>query len=384
MILYSFRRCPYAIRARLGLAAAGLRPGLDLELREVALQAKPPELPALSAKGTVPVLVLAAPEASAGGAPAEGSPPEGTTVERGIDPRAQRAPRAQVAPGAQAAPYDQAVPCDQPAASSGTVLDESQAILRWALDQRDPGGWLVGWSAAEQAGMDELIAENDGPFKQHLDRFKYASRYGREGQAEQQEHRERGLAILRDWDRRLQAGGWLLGTRPSLADIALLPFVRQFRLADPADFDAEADLASLQDWLQRFLASEALQTVMQDPWAPRSPWRSPGWLYHLALNEEWREARAAGLYTRSSRGLSLEQVGFIHASHAHQIAGTYARFYADLPAGAVRLLTLDPARLAACGVAVVAEPAPESGELFPHLLGALPIEAVLRDEPYPE
>jgi glutathione S-transferase len=346
-ILYSFRRCPYAIRARLALAAAGLQPGLDLELREVALQAKPPELLAISAKGTVPVLVL------------------------------------RDAAGTQGTPTLDTATQGQGRGSAATVLDESLAIMRWALGQRDPEGWVAGWSPTEEAGMDALIAENDGPFKHHLDHFKYAGRYGREGLAEQQDHRERGLAILRDWNRRLQPGGWLLGDRRSLADIALLPFVRQFRLADPAGFDAEPDLAPLQTWLQRFLASKALLAVMQPPWAHRAPWRSPGWLYHLALSEEWQEAQAAGVYSRSTRGRSLEEVGFLHASHAHQIAGTYARFYADLPVGAVRLLTLDPARLAAAGLAVIEEPAPGSGELFPHLYGALPLEAVLRDEPWP-
>ena len=57
-VLYSFRRCPYAIRARLALAAAGFEPGQNLELREVSLRAKPPELLEASAKGTVPVLVV--------------------------------------------------------------------------------------------------------------------------------------------------------------------------------------------------------------------------------------------------------------------------------------------------------------------------------------
>ncbi len=57
-VLYSFRRCPYAMRARLALAAAGMQPGHAFELREVALKAKPPELVAASAKATVPVMVL--------------------------------------------------------------------------------------------------------------------------------------------------------------------------------------------------------------------------------------------------------------------------------------------------------------------------------------
>ncbi|MFM7286515.1 MAG: glutathione S-transferase N-terminal domain-containing protein, partial [Cyanobium sp.] len=183
-VLYSFRRCPYAIRARLALAAAGLAPGRDLELREVSLGAKPPELMAASAKGTVPVL---------------------TTVGDGAAPP--------------------------------TVLDESLAIMHWALERCDPQGWLAGWSAAERARMAELIAQNDGPFKHHLDRFKYPERYALLGH-----HCDAGLAILLGWSGLLAGGGWLLGDRPSLADWALLPFVRQFRLVDPAGFAAEPGL----------------------------------------------------------------------------------------------------------------------------------------------
>ena len=155
-VLYSFRRCPYAIRARLALAAAGWEPGVDLELREVSLKAKPPELLEISAKATVPVLLA----------------------------------------GQQ-------------------VLDESLAIQRWALARRDPHGWLAGWSGAELAEMEALIAENDGPFKHHLDRFKYPNRYPGEPF---EPHRRAALAILRGWERRLVPGGWLLGSRPSLAD----------------------------------------------------------------------------------------------------------------------------------------------------------------------
>ena len=318
-ILYSFRRCPYAIRARLALAAAGLQSGQDLELREVSLKAKPPELLEASAKGTVPVLVL----------------------------------------GAQ-------------------VLDESLAIMRWALERRDPLGWLAGWSPAQLADMEALIATNDGPFKQHLDRFKYPDRYQGEPAST---NRLAGLTILRRWNEQLGAGGWLLGDRPSLADWALLPFVRQFRLVDPAGFDAEPQLAALQAWLGRFLASPELAAVQEFPWAARTPWRSPGLLYHLALRQEWQAARADGVYRRSTRGLALESVGFIHLSSAHQVPATASRFYADLPAGAVLLLTIDPQRLAAAGLEVRFELA-DGGEPFPHLYGPLPLEAVLRAEPW--
>ena len=319
-ILYSFRRCPYAIRARLALAAAGLRPGVNLELREVHLQAKPPELLEASAKGTVPVLVL----------------------------------------------------------PDGRVLDESLGIMHWALARSDPHRWLGGWGPAHVAAMGALITANDGPFKHHLDRFKYPDRYPGEAF---EAHRQAGLAILRSWSPRLEPGGWFLGRRPSLADWGLLPFVRQFRLVDPAGFDAEPQIEALQAWLGRLLAGPELAAALEQPWAARAAWRSPGWLYHLALGPEWQAARTDGVYRRSTRGRSLEEVGFIHLSNAHQVEATAALFYGDLPAGAVLLLTIDPQRLAAAGLEVRFEQA-GGGEPFPHLYGPLPLGAVLRAEPW--
>ena len=304
-VLYSFRRCPYAMRARLALAAAGQA----VELREVALKAKAPELLEASAKGTVPVLVQA----------------------------------------------------------DGAVLDESLDIMRWALEQADPLGWLQDDGAATAA----LIAQNDGPFKRHLDRFKYPDRYG---EVDPMEHRAAALAILREWEQRLAVGGWLLGAQATLADWSLLPFVRQFRLADPDGFASEPGLEGLKDWLARFERSELLARVMDSPWAERRCWRSPRWLYHLALAADWQQARQLGEYRISTRGQSLEQVGFIHASYAHQLEGTHQRFYADV--SDLRLLVIDPTRLAAHGIAVRPEAAPGSGELFPHLYGPLPLDAV--------
>ena len=323
-VLYSFRRCPFAIRARLALAAAGFLPGRDLELREVALAAKPPELLEASLQATVPVLVMA----------------------------------------------------------DGTVLPESLAIMRWALERNDPQGWLAGWNEAAQGQMQSLIAENDGPFKHHLDRHRYPDRYADRDVAEPSlDHRREALAILRAWDQRLQPGGWLLGDRPSLADMALLPFVRQFGLGEPTGWAVAAGMEALQGWLDRFVESPALAAVMESPWGLRRSWRSPRWLYHLALASDWQVARAAGEYRISTRGLTLEQVGFVHASYAHQIEATHQRFFAD--AGPLKLLVLDPARLEALGLAVRAEPAPGSGELFPHVYGALPVQAVLQVEAYP-
>ncbi|MCP9796072.1 DUF952 domain-containing protein [Cyanobium sp. Lug-B] len=329
-ILYSFRRCPYAIRARLALAAAGLTPGLDLELREVHLGRKPPELLEASPAATVPALVL--------------------THDAGPDPQ-----------------------------GGARVLPDSLAVMAWALDRHDPGDLRrLGSSKAagqERARIATLIEQNDGAFKHHLDRFKYAHRHPG---ADREQHRGAALSILRDWSAALGPEGWLVGGRPSLADLALLPFVRQFRLADPEGFDQLGDLAPLQCWLHRFLEGPELAAVMAGAWAPRRPWRSGQWIYHLALADDWREAKTRGVYERSTRGQSLQEVGFIHASGADQVEGTHGRFYAD--AGEVLLLTIDPRRLTA---PLRWEPAPESGESFPHIHGPLPLEAVLAAEPYP-
>jgi glutathione S-transferase len=310
-VLYSFRRCPYAMRARLALLLAGKNPGQDFELREVSLKAKPPELLERSAKATVPLLEL----------------------------------------------------------SDGRVLAESMEIMQWALA-------LPSDQATDQSNyqlVHPLLVQNDGPFKHHLDRFKYPDRYpGVDGE----HHRAEAELILRDWDGQL-AKGWLLGEQASWLDWALLPFVRQWRLADPDRFDRHGGLEHLRRWLQRFEQGAELAAVMAPPWAQRQAWRSPQRIYHLALAEDWRAAKTCGEYRRSTRGLSLEQVGFIHASGAHQVDATFRRFYAD--AEAVLLLTLDPGRLDA---PLRWEAAPDSAELFPHIYGPLPVGAVRLAEPF--
>ena len=309
MIHYSFRRCPYAIRARLALLQAGLHP----QLREVDLKCKPPELLSASSKGTVPVMV----------------------------------------------------------SRDGFVIDESLELMRWALGQRDPDGWLESDGSTE---VEALLAQNDGSFKHHLDRFRYPDRYDNTNGVD---HREKAFEILRQWNQRLEHYPWWLGPRPSLVDMALLPFVRQFRHSDPEGFDAELDLQPLQRWVQRFLSSQALSVVMEWPWASRQRWNSPSWLYHLALTDEWQQAKRQGSYERSTRGRSLQEEGFIHLSSAHQLDATYKRFYSDL--GQVVLLTIDPNQLPVNQLKH--EPIP-SGETFPHLYAPLPLTAVLAADRY--
>jgi glutathione S-transferase len=96
-------------------------------------------------------------------------------------------------------------------------------------------------------------------------------------------------------------------------------------------------------------------------------------LHHLALAGEWAAAVAGdGWYRRSTRGLGLDEVGFVHCALAHQVAGVARRYYRG--AGEVVLLTIDPARLA-CPVRV--EAAAPGGEAFPHVYGPLPVAAVV-------
>jgi glutathione S-transferase len=204
-LLYTFRRCPYAIRARLAVHASGV----PVEMREVDLKHKPPDMLALSPKGTVPVLRL----------------------------------------------------------PDGKVIDESLDVMHWALSVNDPEGWLD-LGAEARADADALIARNDGPFKQQLDRYKYPNRAssrlpdGTNPPAAQ--HRDEAGGILADLDARLSRDTWLLGARFSIADAALAPFVRQFAMVDPAWFSA-TPWTSLRRWLDTTLVSARFAAVMQKP-----------------------------------------------------------------------------------------------------------------------
>jgi glutathione S-transferase len=259
------------------------------------------------------------------------------------------------------------------------VIDESEAVMRWALAQADPRGLL---GAADASA---LIEQNDGVFKRHLDRFKYTDRYPSESR---DEHRDAGLRILADWSQRLEKNPWLLGPVISLADAALWPFVRQWRFADPDAFEANGQLAPLREWLQRFLDDPSFERLMQraDPWcsgglqplfpadAIAVPVDQP--LFHLALKGDWEQAQDSGTYQWSTRGMRLTEVGFIHCSWQEQVPKTFERFYAD--AGEIVLLEIDPIRL---NSPLRADAIP-TGELFPHLYGPLPIEAVRSITPY--
>ena len=191
-VLYSFRRCPYAMRARMALWASGQQ----CELREVVLRDKPPALLAASPKGTVPVLVL----------------------------------------------------------DDGSVIDQSLDIMRWALQRNDPLRWL----APGLDAMLALVAECDGGFKHHLDRYKYPQRYA---DTEALLHQTQAGGFITGLEERLRLSPYLFGAHPALADYAIAPFVRQYAQVDAAWFAAQP-WPKVQAWLANLQASAVWNRVM--------------------------------------------------------------------------------------------------------------------------
>lgn len=192
-VLYSYRRCPYAMRARMALKYADIA----VDISEISLRDKPARLLQVSPKGTVPVLVL----------------------------------------------------------PDGEVIDESLEIMFWALRQKDDDGWL----AADNLQMQQLITENDGSFKQSLDKYKYAIRFP-EHTAEY--YRNEGEAFLKKLELRLRQTSFLAGNSISLADIAIFPFIRQFAAVDSIWF-ASTDYLQLKAWLKTLVESELFLSVME-------------------------------------------------------------------------------------------------------------------------
>ena len=184
-ILYSFRRCPYAIRARLAL----LHSNSIVELREVVLRDRPLSLLEYSPKGTVPVLVL----------------------------------------------------------PNGEILEESMDIMLWCIGE----DMLIGdWQ--------ELVELNDNEFKTNLDRYKYPDRF--DDVTSMEFHRNKCLEILNSFDLRLD-GGFMMGNGLTIADLILVPFVRQFANTD-RDWFEQQDIPNVKRWMNGILQSELFISSM--------------------------------------------------------------------------------------------------------------------------
>ncbi len=193
-ILYSFRRCPYAMRARMAIHISGQK----CQLREVLLRDKPPSMLEYSAKGTVPVLIL----------------------------------------------------------QDDKVIDESLDVIDWALNLNDPDNWQ---RSKDTEKTKELIKINDGEFKYHLDRYKYSKRYDNE---DPEFHRKRCLKFIESINNELNNSEYIFDDNISYADIVLLPFIRQYRIADIEWFDS-LPYNNLKKWLSSFLDSYLLNSIMK-------------------------------------------------------------------------------------------------------------------------
>lgn len=184
--------------------------GIDFEHREILLRDKPSEMLEASPKGTVPVIVL----------------------------------------------------------SDGRVIDESLDVMRWALDKNDPLNWL---SNLEDSLP--IIDANDGPFKYHLDRYKYASRYDDKASRGDTDvaHKEAAETFLMTLEQRLEKHAYLTGKHQKLADIAVFPFIRQFANTDRESWESNR-FPKTRDWLKRHITSDIFTNIMtKHPlWSPRS------------------------------------------------------------------------------------------------------------------
>ena len=220
-ILYSYRRCPYAMRARMALKLANI----DVEIREISLRDKPAHMLKLSPKGTVPVLIL-------------------------VDNR---------------------------------VIDESIEIMRWAFcaainnrqqitslkrDLLAPNIDIPSKDSLEIA----LININDTSFKQNLDGYKYPERNPIQNHIQNHEqsplgHRQAGEVFLAQLEQLLQQNSYLFGAKPCFADYAIWPFIRQFAAVDYAWFNGDESKKPpypiLRIWLNTWLDSALFAQIMQ-------------------------------------------------------------------------------------------------------------------------
>ncbi len=201
-ILYSLQHCPYAMRARIGiiLAKTGVR------LRAIVLKDKPVEMLAVSAKGTVPVLV----------------------IENEVD-------------------------------NSPKIIDESLDIMLWALKLNDPGNLLYSHQPEKITEMLDLISLFDIEFKSNLEKYKSAKRYH---EANRVEYRQSCEKHIRQLEQRLSQSPFLMGETLSLVDYAILPFIRQFAKIE-RQWYLSSSYPKLKHWLKAHLESPLFSKVMR-------------------------------------------------------------------------------------------------------------------------
>ena len=193
-ILYSFKRCPYAMRARMALKLGNIK----CELREVKLSNKPEHMIKISPKATVPVLM-----------------------------------------------------------ADGIVIEESIDIINWAIKKKNI--FKNNISKKDESLTEKIIKLFDTEFKYHLDRYKYSSRYDN---SKRNYHRDMCISLLLKIELLVSKRHWFFGKNINKIDISILPFIRQFRVADPDYFEQHQKIVNIKNYLNNFLNSSLYHQIM--------------------------------------------------------------------------------------------------------------------------
>tara|TARA_Y100000589_G_scaffold329540_1_gene376434 strand:- start:1409 stop:2074 length:666 start_codon:yes stop_codon:yes gene_type:complete len=199
-ILYSFRRCPFAIRARWAIKLSGI----EVEIREIDLKNKPSELIKHSISKTVPLLIL----------------------------------------------------------ESGKVIEESLEIILWALKNSKRDCLNKYFKKSFQREILEIIQENDQIFKYHLDRFKYSSRY--DGVKKDFHYSEAYKIINKwnSLLKSSHKNNWIIEDEESIADFCLWPFIRQFKIACDSQKISDYFEEPMTSWFEYFDNHKYIKDVM--------------------------------------------------------------------------------------------------------------------------
>jgi len=207
-ILYSFRRCPYAIRARWALLICEIK----VEIREIDLKNKPLDFLNNSKTKTVPILIK----------------------------------------------------------KNSEVIEESLEIILWALSEtKKEKTKLIYFPENKKEDIFQIINENDNEFKYHLDRFKYATRYQN---SNEEFHFSKASKCIKKWNDLLLKNNYFFGNHPTIADWSIWPFVRQFKIACESQKRTNYLDHPITNWLDNFENNKKFKSLMHKYklWTPYS------------------------------------------------------------------------------------------------------------------
>ena len=207
-ILYSFRRCPYAIRVRWALLICDIK----VEIREIDLKNKPLDFLNKSKTKTVPILIK----------------------------------------------------------KNSEVIEESLEIILWALSEsKKENIKLIYFPENKKEDIFEIINENDNEFKYHLDRFKYSSRYEN---INEELHFRKTIKFIKKWNELLAENKYFFGDNPTIADWCIWPFVRQFKIACESQKRTDYLEPPIKEWLDYFENNKKFKSLMYkyELWEPNS------------------------------------------------------------------------------------------------------------------